>query len=475
MKFGSKKPFGGKGRKPGGRPTDRSRAYKGGESGEKRGSDGDSRSRGGFKGKSDFKGRSDFKEKSGFKGKPDFKKRDRDGEKPEFKPKRDFKDQNFKDRDSGERKPFKKDGFRKDRDGDKPSFRPKRDFRDRDSGSRDSGERGERDSRDRKPFARDGFKKDGFKKDGFKKGGFKKDGFRKDYSRDDKPRSPRRFEDKDRDRGGNRPPRRHDQPQNTETAPRAETLPHVPERERATIYGTHAVTEAWLNPAREITALYITPPLLEEFKPVLDKADILGLSRPEPTIMDKHKIDRFASKDAVHQGIALAAEPLDEQSVGDFIRRAEGESNVLLIMLDQVTDPHNVGAIIRSASALGADGMIMQRKHAPSLTGVLAKTASGGLEHMPIATETNLSRALEELKEAGFFAFGLDERGQQSVNEVKRGGRVVLVLGAEGSGLRPLVREHCDSLLRLPTVGAIQSLNVSNAAAVALFALSAKI
>jgi 23S rRNA (guanosine2251-2'-O)-methyltransferase len=139
-------------------------------------------------------------------------------------------------------------------------------------------------------------------------------------------------------------------------------------------------------------------------------------------------------------------------------------------MLDQVTDPHNVGAILRSACAFGAGGVIMQRRHAPELTGVLVKTASGAAEHIPVAYETNLSAALDTLRENGFTAIGLDERGEKILGDAVIPAKTVLVLGAEGDGMRPKVREHCDVLARLPTQGPIASLNVSNAAAVALFA-----
>ena len=201
-----------------------------------------------------------------------------------------------------------------------------------------------------------------------------------------------------------------------------------------------------------------------------------GLERPSVTTIDKQKLDYMLPRGAVHQGIALITDPLDEVSLQDFVIKSKSQDKTVLLILDQVTDPHNVGAILRSACAFGADGVIMQRKHAPELEGVLAKTASGAVEHIPVAYETNLSRSIEELKEEGFFVFGLDERGEREVGDILRNNsdpnqKLVLVLGAEGPGMRRLVKEHCDELVKLPTKGEISSLNVSNAAAVALYAL----
>lgn len=238
---------------------------------------------------------------------------------------------------------------------------------------------------------------------------------------------------------------------------------------KASLYGLHAVREAFLNPKRRIEKLYITENTLPGFENVIKEASNLG--RPVPTILEKSQLERLVPQGAVHQGVALAAQSLEETDITDLIIAYQNQAYSLFVMLDQVTDPHNVGAILRSASAFGAAGIIMQRRHAPALEGVLAKTACGAVEHLPVAYETNLSRALETLKEAGYFVYGLDERGKQDIGTMKPGGKVVLVLGAEGDGMRRLVRENCDVLLRLPTQGAIQSLNVSNAAAVALYAL----
>jgi len=245
---------------------------------------------------------------------------------------------------------------------------------------------------------------------------------------------------------------------------------------RPSLFGMHAVREAWLNPARHVLALYLGEAAQDSFREILNEAQERGIKRPSPIITDKREIDRLCPDGAVHQGIALAAEPLPERNLQDLIIKNRDQDNALFLMLDQVTDPHNVGAILRSATAFGAAGVIMQRRHAPEMEGVLAKTACGAIEHIDVAYETNLSRAIEELKEAGYFVYGLDERGEQTIGAIKLGGKCALVLGAEGAGMRRLVKEHCDALLRLPTDGApIASLNVSNAAAVALYAFAKNI
>lgn len=238
------------------------------------------------------------------------------------------------------------------------------------------------------------------------------------------------------------------------------------------LYGMHAVAEAWINPKRHIHELFITDKALDGFDKALKTAHDMGLKRPAPQIIEKSTLDGATSTGSVHQGIGLNCQALDETDIHDFIRQAEVRERSVLVMLDQVTDPHNVGAIIRSSCVFGAAGMIMQKKHAPELTGVLAKTACGGVEHVPVAYETNLTRSLETLQEAGYFAVGLAEEGDDNLGDFAAHDKLVIVLGAEGDGIRRLVREQCDALTRLSTSGEISSLNVSNAAAVALYAVS---
>lgn len=244
---------------------------------------------------------------------------------------------------------------------------------------------------------------------------------------------------------------------------------------KADLYGTHAVREAWMNPEREISALYISDQAVDGFRSAIEEATRNGLRRPPMNIVDKGAIDGACPDGAVHQGIAIVCSALPEVDVTEIIIRGEKSPKSIVLILDQVTDPHNVGAILRSACAFGASGIIMQRKHAPELygpaAGLLAKTACGALEHVPVAYETNLSRTIETLQEAGYFVYGLDERGENNIGEVKIADKAVLVMGAEGPGIRHLIKEHCDMLVKLPMDGAMPSINVSNAAAVALYAL----
>lgn len=236
---------------------------------------------------------------------------------------------------------------------------------------------------------------------------------------------------------------------------------------KADLFGLHAVREAWHNEKRYVHALYITESALKEFEPHLKTA----AKRPPPQIVTKEELDRAFPAGTVHQGIALSAQALAEQSVMDLVIRAENNPKSVILILDQVTDPHNVGAILRSACAFGADGVIMQSKHAPEMAGILAKTACGAADHIPVAYETNLSRAIEKLKEHHYTVIGLDEHSPEGFGDLPEYDRAVLVLGAEGSGMRRLIKEHCDVLVTLPTKPPIASLNVSNAAAVALYAL----
>ena len=242
--------------------------------------------------------------------------------------------------------------------------------------------------------------------------------------------------------------------------------------QKADLYGFHAVSHAWLNPVREVRTLYLTKQSHDGFASTLSEARKAGINRPEPIIVDKNTFDKMVHKGAVHQGVALCCDRLPDVFLSDLIIGAENRDVSRVLILDQVTDPHNVGAILRSACVFGAQAVIMQSKHAPDLGGVLAKIACGAVEHMDVIYETNLSRATESLQENGFFVYGLDERGEQTPSEVDIAPHAALVLGAEGAGLRRLVREHCDMLLQLPSKGALSSLNVSNAAAVALYALN---
>ena len=250
-----------------------------------------------------------------------------------------------------------------------------------------------------------------------------------------------------------------------------DALPNPSVARNLLLYGLHPVAAAWTNPARRCLHLYATPAGLAARGPALERAAAAGLKRPQPQPIDRIVLDRMLPADAVHQGLALAAEPLPETNLDDVLIAA-GAGPLTLVMLDQVTDPHNIGAILRSAAAFGAKGVIVHRRHAPDLTGVMAKAASGAAEIVPILRETNLARALDALKDAGLFVIGLDERGPATIAEIEIGTRAVLTLGAEGPGLRRLVAEGCTALARLPTEPPIASLNVSNAAAVGLYEIA---
>ncbi|MGE5546117.1 MAG: 23S rRNA (guanosine(2251)-2'-O)-methyltransferase RlmB [Solirubrobacterales bacterium] len=236
------------------------------------------------------------------------------------------------------------------------------------------------------------------------------------------------------------------------------------------LYGNHAVTAALENPRRRIRRVVATPEAARALAPALDAARQLRAVPPED-ITERADIERLLPPGAVHQGIALLVEPLPALGIEDVARLGAGRERAVVVVLDQVTDPHNVGAILRSAAAFGALAVVVPDRHSPEETGALAKAASGALERMPLVRVTNVVRALEELKQAGFWTAGLAGEAQATMASQKLSGRIALVMGAEGEGLRRLTREHCDFLVKLPMTDQVESLNVSNAAAVALYEL----
>ncbi len=226
------------------------------------------------------------------------------------------------------------------------------------------------------------------------------------------------------------------------------------------VYGHHAVTATLANPERKVLRLAQTG---------TDDAPDAGGREWERVPRDI--LESWLPPGAVHQGLAAKVHPLPEHGIEDVIAEAEGREHAHLMILDQVTDPQNVGAILRSAAAFGALAVILTERHAAPESGALAKAASGALEHVPLIRVANLARAIELLKKGGFWIAGLTAEASQTLAEAKLTGKVGLALGAEGPGLRRLTREHCDLLVRLPTGGPIDHLNVSNAAAVALYEL----
>ena len=223
------------------------------------------------------------------------------------------------------------------------------------------------------------------------------------------------------------------------------------------MYGWHTVTAALRNPERKIRKLLATENaarrLTDEKVPNANRAEVV---RP-------HAIAERLLPDAVHQGLYLEVDPLPSPDIDTL------EAAGVVLVLDQITDPHNVGAIMRSASAFGVRAVITTQRHSPDATGALAKAASGALEHVAVISVQNLARGLTALKDKGFLTVGLDSEGDADLAAIKLRAPLALVLGAEGKGLRQLTRETCDHVARIDLPGVIASLNVSNATAVALY------
>ena len=230
---------------------------------------------------------------------------------------------------------------------------------------------------------------------------------------------------------------------------------------RPRFWGKHAVSAALDNPDRKVLRAWATR----------EAAGFMQFPKDvQVTLAEAPDLGRLVPNDAPHQGVVVEVEPLDEAWLDDVLGDAPERS--VLLVLDQVTDPHNVGAILRSAAAFGAVAIVTQDRHSPPESGALAKAASGALERVPWVRVVNLARALEQIGEAGFWRIGLAGEAEADLKEALGSPRVALVLGAEGPGLRQNTREHCDALAKLPISDSIESLNVSNAAAVALYAAS---
>ncbi|WP_291860619.1 23S rRNA (guanosine(2251)-2'-O)-methyltransferase RlmB [Bradyrhizobium sp.] len=223
------------------------------------------------------------------------------------------------------------------------------------------------------------------------------------------------------------------------------------------LYGWHTVAAALANPQRRIRKLWLSENAARRL------ADD-GIDLPvTPEIVRPGQIDARLGPDAVHQGLLAEAEPLDSPGIDDLPQAG------IVLVLDQITDPHNVGAILRSAAAFAVKAIVTTARHSPEATGVLAKSASGALELVPLVTVPNLARALHQLNEQGFMTVGLDSEGSEDLGAMTLVQPLALVLGAEGKGLRQLTRETCSAVARLDMPGEIKSLNVSNAAVLALY------
>jgi 23S rRNA (guanosine2251-2'-O)-methyltransferase len=230
------------------------------------------------------------------------------------------------------------------------------------------------------------------------------------------------------------------------------------------LYGHHAVQAALANPRRKLGRAVLTPRAVETLG-----SKLLGRIRFE--VQDPGAIDRLLPPGAVHQGAALEAWPLKSRGLDEILDEPCPAGRKVVLVLDQLSDPHNVGAILRTAAAFGVTAVIVQDRHAPPQSGALAKAASGALDLIPYVEVVNIARTLDELAERGFWRIALAGDGEQSLAEAVPTGDVALVLGSEGSGIRRLVREHCEASAFIPISRNMESLNVSNAAAVALYEL----
>lgn len=227
------------------------------------------------------------------------------------------------------------------------------------------------------------------------------------------------------------------------------------------LWGLHTVEEAMRNPRRVHLRLLATE---NAWRKISHHAP----ASLQPEIVRPQEIDKILGRDTVHQGVLLESRPLEPLSLEELPH--EG----IVLALDQVTDPHNVGAIARTAAAFGVKAIVMTERYSPQAQGVLAKSASGGLEHVPLVLVKNLRNAVAAAKEKGFSVVGLDSEGEKPLDGLKFSMPVFLILGAEGKGLRSSVREDCDHLARIDMPGVIKSLNVSNAAALSLYIISQK-
>ncbi len=233
------------------------------------------------------------------------------------------------------------------------------------------------------------------------------------------------------------------------------------------IFGLHAAEAALENTSRKVHRAYITENALTRLRAVIDQCGVAVVpSSPAD-------IDTLIGGEAIHQGVVLHVEPLDQPVLEDFLASLSQTGRHVLAVLDQVTDPHNVGAVFRSAAAFGVRAVIVQSRHSAPLSGNLVKTASGGLEHVAMIEVVNLAQALSLLKDHDFTCIGFDSDASDPFSPaIAQSGRLALVFGAEDKGLRRLVRERCTRVCKIPVPGAIRSLNISNAAAIAFYEAS---
>ena len=273
------------------------------------------------------------------------------------------------------------------------------------------------------------------------------------------------------------PPRRHRKASRRRSSGRQSSRPstgaHEPVDPQRWLYGRHAVVAALANPERRWRRLVVLVGRQAEAAALIARARATRRGGDEAVhVLDHDGFAAILPAGAVHQGLALEVEPLAQRDLDDVLRPAGGVADrSIIVVLDQISDPQNVGAVLRSAAAFGAFAVVVPAHGAPSATGPLAKAASGALEIVPLVRVVNLARALDRLKAAAFWICGLDETASLPLARLELTERIALVLGSEGSGMRRLVRQRCDLLARLPTRPAQPTLNVSNTAAVALYEL----
>ncbi len=236
------------------------------------------------------------------------------------------------------------------------------------------------------------------------------------------------------------------------------------------LYGRHPVLAAINNSQRKISKIFCTKENLDEIKKILSQTK---RNIPLNTI-DRKDLDKMLPRDAVHQGFAIQCQELENYTLDEICRMADEKQNCHILLLDQVTDPQNIGAIIRSCVAFETLALILQDKNSPTESGAMAKASAGMIEQLPICRVTNLSRAISQLKDSGFWVIGMDGYATTYIDGINKTGKIAIVMGSEGKGMRRLVEENCDATVKLPIAPSVESLNVSTAAAIALYEINKK-
>ena len=236
------------------------------------------------------------------------------------------------------------------------------------------------------------------------------------------------------------------------------------------LYGRHPVLAAINNSQRKISKIFCTKENLDEIKKILSQTK---RNIPLNTI-DRKDLDKMLPRDAVHQGFAIQCQELENYTLDEICRMADKKQNCHILLLDQVTDPQNIGAIIRSCVAFETLALILQDKNSPTESGAMAKASAGMIEQLPICRVTNLSRAISQLKDSGFWVIGMDGYATTYIDGINKTGKIAIVMGSEGKGMRRLVEENCDATVKLPIAPSVESLNVSTAAAIALYEINKK-